>query len=369
MNSIIGFCDLLAEEELTEQQFEYLDIIRESGKSLLNIINDILDLSKIESGKFQIEMMTCSLSKILKTIQALMRPKAQQKGVGFQVERCSDLPETIRSDPLRLQQCLINLLGNAIKFTDTGHVILRVRLEKTDLGNELYFEVEDTGIGIPADKQEAVFQPFIQADSSTTRQYGGTGLGLTITNILVQLLDGSISMVSEAGKGTTFTIVIPVEIVDSEEDFDPSHIFEAGTAEKAGGTSSHASSFSGKVLVAEDNLSNQHLIKAMLAKWGVTICLVDNGKKAVEMACQNQYDLIFMDMQMPVMNGYQATRELRSRGIKTPIVALTAHAMEEERISCIQAGCDDFISKPIHKEHLIRLLEEYLKPAEAKAGR
>jgi signal transduction histidine kinase/CheY-like chemotaxis protein len=361
MNSIIGFCDLLAEEELTPQQVEYLDTVREAGRSLLNIINDILDLSKIESGKFQVEIMPCSLKKILKNTRSLMLPRAQQKGIRFQVEQCSDLPDIILSDPLRLQQCLINLIGNAIKFTEKGHVILRVSYAAGETSPQLRFEVEDTGIGIPKEKQEAVFQPFTQADSSTTREFGGTGLGLTITKILVQLLDGSIELTSEVGRGSTFAITLPVEPFESSEPFGQYHIFDS-VVDSQESKSSGKDHFVGRILVAEDNRSNQQLIKAMVEKLGPQVVLAENGQLAVEEVCRNPYDLIFMDMQMPVMNGFEAARELRRRLIRTPVIALTAHAMEEERCACLHAGCNDFISKPMKKDELIGLLEKYLKP-------
>jgi signal transduction histidine kinase len=359
MNSIIGFCDLLAEEELTDRQVEYLSVVQEAGKNLLNVINDILDLSKVESGKFQVEILPCSLMKILKNTRSMMLPRARQKGIRFLVEQHSDLPDIIQSDPLRLQQCLMNLIGNAIKFTETGHVILRVSYEAAESGRRLRFEVEDTGIGIPKEKQEAVFQPFIQADSSTTRQYGGTGLGLTITKVLVQLLDGSIELRSQVGKGSVFTITLPVEPFESGRPFSSYHVFDSvqSTPKPQRPASGH---FSGRVLVAEDNRSNQVLIKAILEKLGLQVVLTDNGQQAMEAALQTPFDLILMDMQMPVMNGFEATRRLRRQSIRIPVIALTAHAMDEERSACFQAGCDDFISEPLRKDELVALLDKYL---------
>jgi signal transduction histidine kinase len=361
MNSIIGFCDLLAEEDLTDRQAEYLNVVQESGRNLLNIINDILDLSKVESGKFQVEILPCSLMKILKNTRSMMLPRAKQKGIRFLVEQHSDLPDIIQSDPLRLQQCLINLIGNAIKFTETGHVILRVSYEAAQSGRRLRFEVEDTGIGIPKEKQEAVFLPLIQADSSTTRQYGGTGLGLTITKVLVQLLDGSIELQSQEGKGSVFTITLPVEPFESTRPFSPYHVFDSveSTPRPKRPAGSH---FTGRVLVAEDNKSNQVLIKAILEKLGLQVLLAENGRQAMEAAVQTPFDLILMDMQMPVMNGFEATRQLRRQSIRIPIIALTAHAMDEERSACFQAGCDDFISKPLRKDELVALLDKYLNP-------
>lgn len=227
MNSIIGYCDLLSDEDLTEEQFEYLNTVRQASRNLLNIINDILDLSKIESGKFIIEKIPCSLREILKNTRSLMQPKACEKGIEFKIIKCSDiLPDTIVADPLRLQQCFINLIGNAIKFTEKGYVILRVKFETENSITFMRFEVEDTGIGISHDKQDAIFMPFTQADNSTTRKYGGTGLGLTITSSLVKSMGGSIKLFSREGEGTTFTLIMPVKIIAATESVEQEVIFD-----------------------------------------------------------------------------------------------------------------------------------------------
>jgi PAS domain S-box-containing protein len=360
LNAIIGFSDMISEAGLTEEQKSDINIIRESGKSLLDIVNNILDFSKIEAKQLDIEMVECSLGRILRFIESIMKFKAEQKSLEFKIITGDGLPETIRTDPVRLRQCLINLAGNAIKFTETGHVYIKVSFEDAAGLPYIRFNVEDTGIGISKDAQEFIFEPFKQADGSTTRQYGGTGLGLTITKQLSQLLEGEITVQSEAGKGSVFSLTIPAGLdVTKQPLLDIQNSSEAYRRDK---DKLDQVKFSGNCLVAEDSLVNQMVIKRMLKKVGLEVTLVNDGKQAVGRAGSESFDLIFMDMQMPEMNGYEAAAAIRKSGLKVPIVALTANAIKGDDKKCYEAGCSDYLTKPIIRERLFEIIEKYLSP-------
>ncbi len=358
MNAIIGFGDILADEKLTDDQLENVNIIRESSKALLNLINDILDFSKIEAGRFDTEIIDCSLGKLLNSIESMMRPKAKEKGIEFKVIENNGLPAQISTDPARLRQCLVNLTGNAIKFTEQGHVYIKVSLETTDNKSNIRFDVEDTGIGVPEDRQKMIFEPFTQADGSTTRIYGGTGLGLTITKQLVKLLGGKLTLTSQVGKGSVFSIVIPAGLDVTKQPFLDRHNI-AGYWENESDKGDKMK-FSGKVLVAEDVKTNQMLIKALLEKMGIEVTIAEDGNQAMQKALAREFDLIFMDIQMPYVDGYEATRALRAEGITIPIIALTANAMKGDDKKCIEAGCDDYLSKPIIYSKLVETIGKYL---------
>jgi CheY-like chemotaxis protein/HPt (histidine-containing phosphotransfer) domain-containing protein/anti-sigma regulatory factor (Ser/Thr protein kinase) len=289
----------------------------------------------------------------------MIRPAAMEKGLDFEIKELGDLPLNIRTDPTRLNQCLMNLVNNAIKFTEKGHIFVNVSLEEKENEPYINFDIEDTGIGIPPEKQKKIFESFSQADGSTTRKFGGTGLGLTITKQLVKLLNGELTMTSEVGKGSVFSMSIPAKVdIEAQPVLDLYHVSEQT---KSKPLEIDNISFSGKVLVAEDVMTNQMLIKRMLDKMGLKPKIVDDGQKAVEVASKNNYDLIFMDIQMPNMNGFEATKLLREKGIRTPIVALTANALKGDDEECIKAGCSDYMSKPIKREKLLNVLEKYLK--------
>jgi signal transduction histidine kinase/CheY-like chemotaxis protein/HPt (histidine-containing phosphotransfer) domain-containing protein len=359
MNAIIGFTDLLSEtgEEDKDQQQEYLDLIRSSSQSLLELINDILDFSKIEAGKLNVEKEKCSLSGLLESLESMMQPQALNKGIEFKLIEGQGLPAEILSDEHRLRQCLINLTNNAIKFTESGHVYLKVSL--AEAGNEPYvqFDIEDTGIGISKDKQDSIFDSFSQADASTTRKFGGTGLGLTITKQLTKMLGGELSLASEEGKGSVFTIKIPVGLnLDKQKPLDRDNM----ASNYSESISLEDMNFKGSVLVAEDSKANQILIKSLLKKTGLDVTVVEDGRKAVQAALTEQFSLIFMDMQMPNMNGYQAVQYLRKKDYGKPIIALTAHAMKGDDNKCLNAGCDDYISKPIDRAKLVKIMHKYL---------
>ena len=357
MNAILGFADLLAQEELSLSQQDYVKTILESAKNLLIVINDILDFSKIEAGNLHIEWLDCSPAKILDAVNGIFRHKAGEKGLDFQIIPENSLPPLIRTDPTRLQQCLINLIGNAIKFTKTGYIHLRVALQAMDEKPWIRFDVEDSGIGIPADKLDFIFQPFSQADGSTTRKYGGTGLGLSITKQLAALLGGSLTVQSVVEKGSIFSLSIPAGI-DIDTQPSPHPLPTPDPSEKPACPSQNR--YSGRVLIVEDALPNQKLLQVLLHKAGLTADLANNGQQAVDAALATAYDLIFMDIQMPVMNGYDATRTLRQHGIHIPIVALTANALKGDSEKCLEAGCDGYLSKPIDREQLYGLLAKYL---------
>ena len=365
MNAIIGFSEVLSEEELTDEQRKHVDIIRESGENLLQLINDILDLSKIEAGKLDTEIIECSLGRLLAVVEPLMRPRAEEKGLDFEVVKSEGLPALIRTDPVRLRQCLINLINNSIKFTEKGYVHTTVSLE--EFGNEPYirFDIEDTGIGIPADKQELIFAKFEQVEGGTRRRYGGTGLGLSITKQLVHLLGGELTLTSEEGKGSVFSFVIPAGVDVKSQPLLDEYDFVSELSQEDKDTSEQVK-LSGHVLVAEDSRASQMLITLLLEKLGLQTTTAEDGKKAVQEALSQSFDLIFMDMQMPNMNGYEATKELRSKGITTPIVALTAHAMKGDDEKCISAGCDDYLTKPIERRKLLETIRKHLT-SEGKA--
>jgi PAS domain S-box-containing protein len=358
INAIIGFTELLADELLSGKQKEKINIIRDSGQHLLSLINNILDFSKIEAGKLDTEIIDCSLSQLLNSIESMMKPKAEEKEIEFKVIENNSLPNQIRTDPTRLRQCLVNLTGNAIKFTEQGHVYIKVSLETIDNKSNIRFDIEDTGIGIPKDSQKAIFEPFTQADGSTTRKFGGTGLGLTITKQLAELLGGKLTLTSQRGRGSVFSIVIPAGL-DITKQLSLDRYNVAGYLEDEK-NKTNKMKFSGKVLVAEDVKTNQILIRALLEKMGIEVTIAEDGNHAIQEALTQEFDLIFMDIQMPHMDGYEATKALRAQGMVTPIIALTANAMEGDDKKCIEAGSDGYLTKPIDRHKLTEILGKYL---------
>ena len=363
MNSVIGFSEVLAQEDLTNEQKKYVDLIWKSGKNLMMIINDILDFSKIEAGKLEIDIVECNIHQILDDIDSMLRPAAQKKALEFQVLQSGQLPGQIRTDPSRLRQCLINLVNNAIKFTEKGHVYIKVSIENDCNSNAcIRFDIEDTGIGIKSQDREKIFESFTQADGSTTRKYGGTGLGLSITRLLAGLLGGELTLTSEEDKGSVFSLVIPAGIdLTNQVLSDKYNVAE----QKDSDEKIEQLTFSGHVLVAEDVETNQVLAKVLLNRMGLEVTISADGNEAVQKALAEKFDLILMDIQMPGMDGYEATKRLREQGIKTPIIALTAHAMKGDDKKCIQAGCNDYLAKPMNRYELIEKVSKYL-PSEVK---
>ncbi len=366
MNGVIGMLDLALDEALTDKAHDYLNTARSSGEALIEIINDILDISKIEAGKINVEMRECSLNDLLCDINCLMYPKIAAKGVEFKIILDCPVPEQIHSDPMRLRQCLINLVGNASKFTETGHIHLHVSTQRGENGPEIRFDVEDTGIGILPEKQKTIFESFSQADNSTTRKYGGTGLGLTITRQLAELLGGSILLTSEPGKGSVFSLAISAGTDIESEPL----VTELDKNMSRGDTSETTGiRLSGKILVAEDDKINQRVILAMLEKAGLQVTIANDGREVVEKAISESFDLILMDIYMPNMNGYEATAILRKKGLTLPILALTASILRSDIDECLKAGCDEHLDKPIDRRKLFDTLDKYLLSSEDCLGR
>lgn len=362
MNAIIGFSEVLKDEDLDDKQNEYLDIIRVSAGNLLNLINDILDFSKIESGKLDTEIIDCSLLQLLAEIESVMHPMAAEKHLEFRVLQCGSLPTMIGTDPFRTRQCLINLINNALKFTSEGHVYLNVSATTIDSKPIIEFAIEDTGIGIEPEKQKEVFNSFTQASKSTSRNFGGTGLGLTITKQLANLLGGDLTVKSKPGTGSTFTFTIPANVdIENQKQFDKYQV--ACKINRSNIETTESQIFSGNVLVAEDCKTNRDLVKVILEKLGLNVNIAENGKIAVQMAGSHDYDLILMDMQMPEMNGYEATKILKNKGNTTPIIALTANALKGDAEKCTQAGCDDYVAKPYDRNKLIEIIKKYMAAA------
>ncbi|MBN1553636.1 MAG: response regulator [Phycisphaerae bacterium] len=360
MNAIIGFGEMLsAEAEFTPTQKQYMDIICMAGKNLLTIMDDLLDFSRIEAGKLHVKIVECSMREMIENLNLLLRPSAQSKGITFEVITADNLPAAMQTDPIRVRQCLINLVNNAIKFTETGRITIKISLveDDTEIPRSVRFDVEDTGIGIEQEKLERIFEAFAQADAETTRKFGGTGLGLAITRQLVGLLGGTISVTSRPGEGSTFSILLPVDFEGtSQADSSPSRV-ELTEYPKENEANSV---FDADILVAEDSPTNQVLIKALLEHMGMRVTLTQNGQEALAAARDRHFDLVFMDIQMPVMNGYEATRRIRDVKPDMPVIALTANAMVGDPEKCYQAGARGFLPKPIDREQLIRILRKYL---------
>ncbi|MBN2473675.1 MAG: PAS domain S-box protein [Pirellulales bacterium] len=371
MTAILGFSENLLLPDLSEEdRVVAVETIRRNGKHLLALINDILDLSKVEAGKLDVERIACSPGQVIEDVRSLMHSRALEKGLEFQVEYATGLPETILSDPTRLRQILINLVGNAVKFTEEGSVWLVVGFQHPQDGEEpfLYFEVTDTGIGMTPEQTERLFQPFAQADSSTTRRFGGTGLGLTICKRLSEKLGGTVEVSSQLGVGSTFRVTIATGKLDGVAVVEKpaATVSRFVEPQPALAASAPVDKLDCRVLLAEDAPDNQRLICLILNKLGARVTVAENGQIAYKQAMEawrmaEPFDVVLMDMQMPILDGYQTTRRLREQRYTGPIVALTAHAMASDRAKCLQAGCDAYLSKPIERERLTALVAEYAR--------
>ncbi len=346
LTSIIGNSQILGERLQERDDRELISSIEVAGRSQLALINDILDMSKIESGKFTIEENPYNLVTMLKEIEDLFAPQAEDAGLDFVVEDQVQSRFMLTGDQQRIRQILMNLLGNAIKFTAQGSVALTVVRD----AEHLKFRVRDSGIGMSAAVVENLFQRFNQADNSISRRYGGSGLGLFISQELALLMEGRIEVESEEGSGSLFELVLPFR----ESEVTGESVQEDRTS------STLKRTFSGSVLVAEDTPLIQQLQKRMLEGMGLQVTLAGNGSEAVELAQQRNFDVVLMDMQMPEMDGIEATSVLRARGVTTPVIAVTANVMQKHREQFVEAGCDGFISKPIDAEALRALLAKYL---------
>ncbi len=354
MNSILGMTDLALGSELNEEQREYLQMVKGSAESLLILLNDVLDFAKMEAGKLSLDPQDFNLREIVEDTLKPLALRAASRSLTFRQRIHPAVPQQLYGEPERLRQVLLNLVGNAVKFTAAGSIEITVEaLAQTNDKVTLRFLVSDTGIGIPYDKQDAVFEPFTQADGSMTRRFGGTGLGLSISSKLVEMMGGRLFVTSEPGIGSTFAAVIP---------FGPSSTAERENVAETGEAAVEKPTRRLQVLVAEDNLSNQMLVRRLLEREGHLVTIAGTGAAVVDMAHHGYYDLILMDLQMPEMNGLEATERIRSlendKHQHVPIVAITAHAMPGDREACLDAGMDGYISKPIEPGEFLRVVYE-----------
>ncbi len=365
MNGIIGMTGLVLATEVTSEQREYLETVRSSSDALLGIINDILDFSKIEARKLEIEVIDFDLRNVVADTLRTLGPRVQAKGLELTSEISPDIPSALSGDPSRLRQILINVIGNAVKFTETGEIVVRVNVGRIESERvSVMFSVSDTGIGIAKEKHATIFDPFTQADNSTTRRFGGTGLGLTISARLVELMGGAIRIESEPGRGTEVYVTLPLEIRTAlvVAPSVPASNEQSGTQRvvvtRDATGEAHRSL---RVLVAEDNAVNRHLVTALLSNRGHTVRAAVNGREAVAAVTEATFDIVLMDVQMPEMDGLQATAAIRdlevASGAHVPIIALTAHAMKGDREICLEGGMDEYLSKPINPEQLFALIE------------
>ena len=354
LNSIIGMAEVLTDTPLTAEQKNYVRIFRSAGESLLEIINDILDLSKIEAGQTELEAIDFHLPSLLDSVVSILSVRAAEQNSQLSIHIHPDVPQGLRGDPTRLRQILINIVGNGLKFTENGSVKISVRLDDEQ---KLLFSVKDTGIGIPIEKQQLIFESFTQADSLTTRKFGGTGLGLTICSKLCKMMGGDIWLESEPEKGSTF--------------FFDCH-FQPATSVPlpASGQASHSESCKilkpAHILLVDDNEDNRNLLYLYLRNTPFTLETAGNGAEAVTLFKRSSFDMVFMDIEMPVMDGYEATQKLRQWEKEqhletTPIIALTAHAFVRFRKKCMDAGCSDYLTKPVRRATLIHTISAHLK--------
>ncbi len=373
MTAILGYADLLAANEDANSSVvtraEALQTIRRNGAHLLQVIGDILDLSKIEVGKFMLELVPCSPVELIRDVVRLMRVRSDAKGLNLALVFEGPIPETIQTDPLRFRQILINILGNAIKFTETGGVRTVVQLVDQPDGKRLVCTVADSGMGIARQQIDRLFLPFTQADTSTARRHGGTGLGLAISKRLAIMLGGDVTVDSTPGTGSTFRVSIdpgpPAETATFTVEGDQAH----SAVRQAPSLTPAEVRLNCRVLLAEDGPDNRRLISFVLEKAGADVTTVVDGQAALDEALRAQasghpYDVMLVDIQMPLLDGYQATQQLRAAGYTRPIIALTAHAMRGDRERCLAAGCDDYTTKPIDRHRLVRLVADYARRAQ-----
>jgi signal transduction histidine kinase len=358
MNAITGMTKLLLKRDQDGENLKYLSAIKQAGDNLLVIINDVLDISKIEAGKIDIEKIPFILLDVMEGVRSTMAFKADEKNINLELN--TDLSiQQMEGDPTRLNQVLLNLIGNAIKFTDKGKVIVNTKLLKSEVNDQLEFirfDVIDSGIGIATEKLSSVFDSFSQASSDTTRKYGGTGLGLTISKQLVEMMGGQISVASSLGEGATFSFTIPYKqyLTSNNESTNNKEVDYLVLANELNGI---------RILLAEDDGFNQIVAIDTLQSLipNVEIIIAENGKQAVEKVALEKYDLILMDLQMPIMNGYVATQTIRAAGNKIKIMAMTADSFKTDNDKCLESGMNDYLSKPFDEEQLIRKIYSLIK--------
>ncbi len=354
--AIIGFSDLLRKQNSEDSKSNaFIESIHRNGKHLLQLINDILDITKIEAGQLNVEIITTSLFSLLNEFKSTVASNAYNKGLNFKLNFSYPLPEEIKTDPIRLKQILFNLSSNAIKFTDKGCININISYDR--FNSKLIFDVIDTGIGLTDEQQEKVFESFTQADSSTTRKYGGSGLGLNICKLLVEKLGGELRVESRLNHGSKFSFTINIGEVTKEQLI---HSPANHKIEKDNKTINSDTKLQGSVLLAEDTIDNQNLIEMYVTDTGANITIVNNGAQAVKICETQKFDLILMDMQMPEMDGIEATKTIRLTDSNTPIISLTANAMRSDYEKCIEAGATEFLTKPIDIERFNQTLFKYL---------
>jgi signal transduction histidine kinase len=371
MNAIIGMTDIALEEKVSPLVDECLSTVKSNAKLLLELLNEILDFSKLESGKFELNNVSFSLYELVRDVLRMFEYRATEKGLKLSVEVSPDVPDRLRADPLRLRQVLMNLLSNAVKFSEQGQVWLKVTLEAAT-GNDarLLFSIADTGIGISPEDQQKIFAPFTQVDASTTRRHGGTGLGLAIASDLIRAMGGVLSVQSEKGCGSTFFFSLqmlqdapplPVPPVNGKQE---ETFRRESPAQEAAPAAPASPGGPLRVLVAEDTPANQRLIFLVLSRRGHVVEFASNGREALQQASQKSFDVILMDVQMPEMDGLQATAAIRALpgSSRVPIIALTAHAMAGDRDRCLAAGMDDYLAKPLDVMKLIEMVEACGRP-------
>jgi two-component system, sensor histidine kinase len=358
---VLGFSELMAEADLpNDERKMYLATIQKNGELLSRLIGDVLDLSKIEAGHLEIERVPFSLPDFLFNALQSFQHQAQHKGIRLNATLESAIPRLIHSDPMRLRQILFNIVGNAIKFTDQGEVNIRVKCMVSARGRSvLQIAVSDQGVGISEDQAKQLFQPFIQADSSTTRKYGGTGLGLSLSRKLANKMGGDVILSESAlKKGSTFIVTLDVGTLESTQFVDKVGLLQSD--ESASSRPVQAQALKDlNVLLVEDSHDNQELLTHFLQIAGAQVHIAENGKAGVAQALNGSFDIVLMDLQMPILDGYKATRELRQNSFDKPILALTAHALKEEREKCLAAGCDDHLVKPVNRDELLRKIAHH----------
>ena len=357
MNAVLGFTELLRRGQTKDEKEarKHLNTIHSNGKHLLELINDILDLSKVEAGRLEVEKISVQPHRIIAEVVQILQVKANEKNIGLKFVCNGLVPPVVQTDPARLRQVITNLVGNAIKFTDSGQVSIVQRMVNDGVHTKLAISIIDSGVGIAADKVDSIFEAFVQAESSTTRRFGGTGLGLSISKKFALALGGDILVKSELGRGSSFTLTIDPGILD------PRNMVRGElldlTAEAVVDGRTHRWQFSGQhVLVVDDGDENRELVRLVLEEAGLVVDEAENGLIAVQMAQKKQYPMILMDMQMPVMDGYEATRTIRQKGFEGPIIALTAHAMAGFETKVLAAGCTGYLTKPIDIDLLLKTL-------------
>lgn len=374
LNAVLGFTDVLRRGLVSDsdEAVGHLNMIHRSGAHLLELINDILDLSKIEAGRMHVESIPTQIQDVVLDAANVQRGRAGEKGVTLAIEFLSDLPDSVSCDPTRLRQIITNLLGNAIKFTEAGAVTIRVEcIENTTVAHDLdalesaphslFIHVDDTGIGMTPDQQSKIFESFVQADSSTTRKFGGTGLGLSISRRLAEAMHGDLTVRSEPGKGSTFTVTLPVREDDARTWISKDLLQHQVTEKQSNQDVGQLQDLPARpILVVDDGEANRRLIELVLSRAGAVVTSVTNGQEAVDAINEGDFDLVFMDMQMPVLDGMSATKILRKSGHTLPIVALTGNAMKGDRERCLDAGCDDFLSKPVNIDLLLQCCVRFI---------